>query len=319
MNITTGWSQIFPNADDIIIKTKKGNTNKDEIMGVLNRYVENGKILSYKESNPNTKPPTFSPIPSYSVIIARVEQQIDENSISRHLTNLNLEHRYCKRIIARSNAKPTTMIRIITGSQITSETLLSHGLHYHYQHYPVYPSKAPEPVPQPCSKYQEYTHTTENCKNTQICLKFLGTHPINKCTSTLPPKCPLPPKCRSCAAEDHQAWSYKCPKRPTKPIDGIPNVSIKSLNKKSREINPELKKNRIHEPITVHDHVINTYINKLNDPIEHNRDELLLKLRKRFVKNYNTDTTAGFSGNRVYILMFDIESPAHASATDLIN
>ncbi|CAH1101727.1 unnamed protein product [Psylliodes chrysocephalus] len=169
MNISTGWNQIFPNADDIIIKiVLKTNTNKDEIMGVLDRYVENGKILSYKESNPNTKPPTSSPLPSYSVIIARIEQEIDENSISRHLTNLNLEHRYCKRIIARSNAEPTIMIRIITGSQTTSEILLSHGLHYHYQHYPVYPSKAPEPVPQPCSKWQEYTHTTENCKNTQI-------------------------------------------------------------------------------------------------------------------------------------------------------
>ena len=86
----------------------------------------------------------------------------------------------------------------------------------------------------------------------------------------------------------------------------------------SHEIVSEKKKSRIHAPITIHDTVINTYINELNDPKNINREELLVKLRKKFINNYSIDTTAVFSGNRVYILMFELDSQ-DISPTEPIN
>ena len=67
------------------------------------------------------------------------------------------------------------------------------------------------------------------------------------------------------------------------------------------------KKSRIHQPITIHDHIVETYITILNDDTKTDRQELINKLKRRFVDLYNIDTTPVFSGNRLYILMFDME------------
>jgi hypothetical protein len=61
--------------------------------------------------------------------------------------------------------------------------------------------------------------------------------------------------------------------------------------------------------------IINTYIAKLNNPKNTDRQELVTKLRKKFKTEYNIDTTAVFSGNRLYILMFDLELPHSTSPT----
>jgi DNA topoisomerase IB len=62
--------------------------------------------------------------------------------------------------------------------------------------------------------------------------------------------------------------------------------------------------------------IIDTYIDKINNPKHTNREELIQKLRKKFIKQYNIDTSAVFSGNRLYILMFDINSPQSISPTE---
>lgn len=312
------WVKFYPDADDEIIKTKTGfllktNNEKQNITPVLTELIENKKINNFKETSPNIKTSTSSPTTSFSVVIGSVEQDIDEKTISDYLHKLQLEHRYCKRIISKTTQKSTSLIRIITGSQTTSEKLLQEGLFFKFRHYPVYPSKPPPPTPKPCNKCLSFTHPTELCNTPPKCTKCLGSHSINKCTST------LPPKCATCGSEDHQAWSFKCPRRPSKPIEGVPNVPIKSLNKKSSEITLEKKKSRIHSSVTVHDIVINTYINELNDTKNVDREELLIKLRKRFSNNYNIDTTAVFSGNRVYILMFDLDQENPVSPTEPID
>ena len=196
---------------------------------------------------------------------------------------------------------------IITGEEKISKTLLSEGLYFKFKHYTVIPSNPPSPAPKPCVKCSSFNHLTENCTSTIKCTKCNGNHPDFKCTST------LPPKCRSCGAEDHQAWSYKCPNRPRAPIEGIP---IKSIIKKSHEVSAEEKKSRIHQPLTLHDNIICIYLNEINDSKNTNRQELLDKLRKRFVDNYNVDTVAVFSGNNIYILMFDLEEKDHHSPTE---
>lgn len=70
--------------------------------------------------------------------------------------------------------------------------------------------------------------------------------------------------------------------------------------------------------MTIHDLIIDTYIYKLNKINNNNRDELIAKLRKRFIAQYSIDTVAHFSGNRLYLLMFDLESPSTPSATQPI-
>ena len=177
--------------------------------------------------------------------------------------------------------------------------------------YRIEPSRPPPPIPQPCGKCASFEHETDKCKATIKCSKCLGQHPTQKCTS------PLPPKCSSCSAEDHTAWSLKCPNRPTAPIPGIPNMPIKCNNKKSADLPPHItKKTRIHSPLTIHDYIITTYVNKINQPSHTNREDLIKKLKKRFTEDFQIDTTAVFSGNRLYILMFDLADPDGTSPTE---
>lgn len=61
----------------------------------------------------------------------------------------------------------------------------------------------------------------------------------------------------------------------------------------------------MHSNNTVHDHILNTYGNKLNKE-KNTQRELLHKPRKRFVTQYNIGTIAHFSRNRLYILMFNL-------------
>lgn len=178
----------------------------------------------------------------------------------------------------------------------------------------VFPSHAPEPTPVPCSKCWMFDHTTENCKSLPKCSKCQGSHKMSQCKST------NTPKCTSCYAEDHLAWSIKCPNHPRKPIEGIPNVNVKNINKKTREIENLTKKmTRIHSHITIHDDIVNTYCRKLNKPKNTNRNELLHKIKKRFISQYNVDTTVVFTGNRFYVLLFDLEDPEEPSPTEPIN
>lgn len=55
---------------------------------------------------------------------------------------------------------------------------------------------------------------------------------------------------------------------------------MKTLNKRSQEVDASLKSNnRIHESITAHDSIINTYTRKISKPSTTNRAELIFKLK----------------------------------------
>lgn len=314
------WNTKFPNSRDVILKTKlgfilKSNSEKSTIEKGLKELIEEGKIIKYKETlNQRTPKERKEPQQTYSVVIASVETNIKEEDISQHLTQTNIKHRYCRRIISKTFNKPTKYIRIITGEMEAFESLLNNGLFYLNRHYLVYPSHPPEPTPIPCGKCFQFNHTTDNCTETPKCSKCQGSHRMTNCKSN------NKPKCLACGAEDHLAWSTKCPKHPKKPIEGIPNTNIKPLNKKTREIEELSKKtNRIHAPISVHDDIINTYCRKLNNPKNKDRNELIAKLKRRFINQYNIDTTIVFSGNRFYILMFDMDDPEEPSPTEPVN
>lgn len=312
------WNQQFPSiTNDIILKTQKGfliksDTDKYKLLSVMAKLTASNKITNYKETSASATPnKQIVPPLSFSAIISSVEVYIDDQHISEHLTQQNISHRYCKRIKSRATGKDTTLIRIISGCSSSYQNLLNNGVFYKNRHYPVYASNPPQPIPQPCKKCSEFDHTIENCTNPIKCDKCSGNHHPNKCTSN------ETPKCVACGSEDHKAWSFKCPKRPTAPIEGIPNTTIKPLNKRSKDISPQITCNtKIHSNITIHDLIINTYVTKINKPKNTNRDELITKLRKRFIQLYNIDTTLAFSGNKMYILMFDLDQPNSDSPTE---
>lgn len=134
-------------------------------------------------------------------------------------------------------------------------------------HYAVYTSAPPPPAPLPCAKCLEFTHKTADCSTPIKCFKCGENHVTSKCKSE------LPPKCIKCGSTEHQAWAFQCPQRPKQPIEGISNLPVKTLNNKSREItNADKKTSRIHNPLTIHDVIINTYVDELNKPESMNRD-----------------------------------------------
>lgn len=226
---------------------------------MLKQLKANNIISEYSETHNKTKEAHTIPIASYAAVIQGVEFDITDQEISKHLAEISINHKFCR---LKSNWE--------------EERLLNEGIYFKHRHYPVYTSPPPAPIPVPCAKCMEYTQTTANCTNPIKCTKCFGTHHTNSFNS------PLPPKCRACQSEDYHVWSMKCPKRPTASIEGIPNAKIRSLNKPSAKIDPKLvKQSRIHKPITIHDHIVTTYLNKLNKRQNTNRPKLTEEGRKK--------------------------------------
>lgn len=317
LKLADKWCSIFPNIQDIIIQTRKGfiiksDNTKEHIVNALNHLKENKEISSFEESTIPLNTTQQAPkTQSYSAVISQVDIEVDEKEISNILLNSNIIHRYCKRIISKKTNKPSLYIRIITADIRSYEKIINEGVYYKCRYFAVYPSHPPEPIPVPCTKCSMFTHTTAQCNTPIKCSKCHGDHKDIECKTN------LPPTCTACGSAEHVAWSIKCPRRPTKPIEGIPNVKIRSINKKSAELNKKVtKNNRIHSPITIHDHIIDTYTNKINKPKNINRQELLAKIQKKFIDQYNINTIPTFVGNRLYILMFDLDSDGHDTPTE---
>ncbi|CAH0556960.1 unnamed protein product [Brassicogethes aeneus] len=314
------WEQERPHNSDTIIKTTKGFLLKSDspkiiLTNLLKKLQTNKHISNFTETKPyKTSPRTpNTPSISYSCVISNVEKDISDNDILAHLKQQDSAIQYCKRIISRTTNQPTHFIRLITKNSILNEKLLNEGLFFKCRHYAIYPSSPPTPAPLPCSKCSLFTHTTDKCSTPIKCLKCSENHPTLKCTSE------LPPKCLSCNSTEHQAWSFQCPNRPTKPIEGIPNLPVKSLNKKSSMVDNAKKEARVHSHITIHDHIVNTFLRKLNKSSATPREDIIHKLKQRFVKEFNIETTISFVGNNwIYILMFDLDIDDHSSPTEVI-
>lgn len=314
------WEEINHNNRDIIIKqeskflikTNDENTTK-KLLNILQqqKVINSFSLYTAKPTQVQTNS-SRSFTPSYSVIATGVELDISDEMFLQHLEKRQLKIRFCKRIISRQRGKPTLMMRLITGELATYEKLMSdRAVHFLGRMYRIIESKPPEPIPAPCSRCSSFEHRTEDCKKPAKCSKCQGNHQTSTCTS------PLPVKCTACNAEDHAAWSLKCPRRPTAPIEGIPNVKVKCHNKKTAEVSEALTKDsRVHSPITTHDFIINKYKHQINKTNNNNREELLKKIKKQFIEDFNIDTTAVFFGNHMYILMFDLLLPNRISPTE---
>lgn len=315
------WEEINKDNHDIIIKQENNflikTNNEEKATTSLQLLVQQKIVTSFKLSNINSS--TIQPIktnrhitPSYSVVATGVDLDITDEMFSEHLQKLNLQIRFCKRIISRQRGTPTLMMRLITGDLSSYEKLMNDRMvHFLGRVFRIIESKPPAPVPAPCNKCSLFDHKTEECKQPVKCNKCQGPHTTTKCTS------PLPTKCAACNSEDHAAWSRKCPKRPTAPIDGIPNVKIRCHNKRSAEVSDTLTaESRIHTPMTTHDYIINKYKHQLNKTNNINREELLKKMRRQFMDDFDVDTSVVFFGNHIYILMFDMLLPHRNSPTE---
>lgn len=312
--LNTNMDIIIKQCDHFLIKTN----NENQATETLQRLQKENLITTFKQHKTDTKITTQqfrtnrSVTPSYSVVATGVDLDITDEMFLRHLEKMDLQIRFCKRIISRERNNPTLLVRLITGDLKTYEKLMNDRIvHFLGRVFRIVESKPPPPIPAPCSKCNSFDHRSEDCKTPIKCNKCLGRHSTSTCSS------PLPVKCVACNSDDHAAWSLKCPKRPTAPIEGIPNVRIKCLNKRTAEVSETVtKESRIHKPITTHDFIINTYKHEINKTTNINREELLKKLRKQFTEDYDIDTSVVFFGGHMYILMFDLLLPNRQSATE---
>lgn len=287
------------------IETLQQMKNENLITTFAQQKTDNKTTMQHSNTNRYVNP-------TYSVVATGVDLDITDEMFLNHLQKMELQVRFCKRIISRARNSPTLMMRLITGDLTTYEKLINdRTVHFLGRVFRIVESKPPAPIPAPCSKCNSFDHKSEDCKTPTKCNKCLGPHTTSTCSS------PLPIKCVTCNSNDHAAWSMKCPKRPTAPIEGIPNVKIKCLNKRTAEVSDNVaKQSRIHNPITTHDFIINTYKHEINKTSNVNREELLKKLRKRFTEDYDIDTSVVFFGSHMYILMFDLLLPNRNSPTE---
>lgn len=315
------WEEVNADSQDVIIKQENNfvikTNNANKATESLQLLLQQNVLTSFKkiETTNTTMQQTYTNrhiTPSYSVVATGVDMDITDEMFLSHLQRLNLQIRFCRRIISRQRGTPTLMMRLITGDLNTYEKLINErAVHFLGRVFRIIESKPPAPVPAPCSRCNLFDHRTEECKKPVKCNKCQGPHPTTACKS------PLPVKCAACNSEEHAAWSMRCPRRPTAPIEGIPNVKVKCLNKRTAEVTPTVAaESRIHNPITTHDHIINKYKHQLNKTTNINREELLKKLRKRFLDEFDIDTSVVFFGNHMYILMFDMLLPNRNSPTE---
>lgn len=52
-----------------------------------------------------------------------------------------------------------------------------------------------------------------------------------------------------------------------------------------------------------------TLLQRISTNLKAVREELIKKLKHRFIEQFQIDTSAVFTGNRIYILMFDLKQP----------
>ena len=104
------WANERPTNNDIILKTKKGfllksNTPKTILNNSLKKLRSQELITDFIETNSSINSPQKSNTvqKSFSCVIASVELEISEDQISKHILDQDIEHRYCKRIIANSH------------------------------------------------------------------------------------------------------------------------------------------------------------------------------------------------------------------------
>ncbi|XP_048523560.1 uncharacterized protein LOC109543862 isoform X1 [Dendroctonus ponderosae] len=284
--ITTSRIQLAPEWEKV---------NDTKTTQALQLLIEWGLITSYKmlHSNTTTTPQvTNRPIsPSYLVVATGVDLEISDEMFLQQLREQNFTIRFCKRIISRQRDRPTLMVRLITGDVNTYERLMGErSVHFLGRVFKITESKPPTPIPAPCGRCGLFNHRREDCRETIKCGRCQGPHPTISCES------PLPVKCAACNAEDHAAWSLRCPKRPTVPIEGIPTVKIKCLNKRAAEMSILITaQGRVHSPITTtHDYIINKYKHQLNKTTNTNREELLKEMGKQFDDDFNIDTSWSF-------------------------
>lgn len=315
------WEEINCSSKDIIIKQEsnfliktndENNTRKSLNLLQQQEIINSFSLCTPKSTQQFQTNSSRRFTPSYSVVATGVDLDISDEMFLHHLEKMQLKIRFCKRITSRQRGTPTMMMRLITGELATYEKLITDRIvHFLGRVYRIVESKPPEPIPAPCSRCNSFEHRTEDCNKPTKCNKCQGSHRTSACTS------PLPARCTACNAEDHAAWSLKCPRRPTAPIEGIPNVKVKCHNKRTAEVSETLtKESRVHSPITTHDFIINKYKHQINKTNNNNREELLKKLKKQFIEDFNIDTTAVFFGNHMYILMFDLLLPNRISPTE---
>lgn len=101
------WDKHLNNSTESIIRTKKGfiiksDNDQELIKNTLNDMKSKNIITDFSEATDSVRGTQHTPPCTYAgVIAATVEYEITVEEINDYLKNINITHRYCKRIIAR--------------------------------------------------------------------------------------------------------------------------------------------------------------------------------------------------------------------------
>lgn len=238
----TAINELKPTRNGIIIKT----TERTLAQTIRNKHTfeifgKSANITSLADRRMKQTPPPRKP-PALSVVIRGVQPILSNEEIESELREEGHNIIKCLRIMC--NAGPTYLVRVLTNSQETINTLLTQGAYIYRHRYRVEPSHSPPPLPVRCERCQQYSsHPTHKCSNQPTCAFCSGPHGTKVC-----PNMHSPPKCNTCN-EQHPTFSYKCKGRPT-PETSKPElvVPIRTHEASTQASEPTVS---IHQPITI--------------------------------------------------------------------
>lgn len=215
-------------------------------------FIESNVSIPPRRDNPNpaTSSKSAAPRPTFTCVLRSVPSEITDKDILTDIRQQFPEVTNAKRIIARSNDKPTRLIRIFSTSQETVTNILRTGAEIQGNVYDAEASNPPPLIRLRCAHCLSFDHLKGQCDKIStpaVCPKCSEvSHPNVPCKSKSTTTCP------SCQG-NHGAW--KCPKALDVPV-GAPRLNIRLPEdgpKATSQVSEDHTKPLLQDqPITVH-------------------------------------------------------------------
>ena len=220
---------------------------------------------------------------SYSFVISRVSEQLDEDDIQSELETINnIKVTKIFRIQSRSQNKPTMLIRVFTDDGPACKKAIDNGVYICNELKRCEASKT-EPKVTMCYKCQGFGHMASNCPNQQRCLRCGEDHSVKDCKVQ---KQQI--KCINCHG-DHPAQYKGCPAYRNAQVEAQktqPKISsyaqAVNSNSKPAEVQPSMTKSEIEDFIK--ETVKNTVADQVEAAVQKAMDEKIAAVITETVK-----------------------------------
>lgn len=227
---------------------------------------------------------------SFSCVARGVEMDVTSEDVMDALANQGITVTRAWRIRSKATDQETRLIRILTPSQTSLDSLLTKGLQMFNHIYKVEPSNPPKPQPIQCGRCLKFNHSTSDCPDMKsVCGTCGGDHNSIHCK----PNAPL--KCNNCGG-DHHASAWKCTARPREasgPEAAAPLRTTDAPATQDQTSNPETQTQ------TIIRFTITTLLNLLPD----RREQVLAVVSPLINQFFGLQAVASYAGNCVHITL----------------